>query len=94
MAVTTEHCHAVKMTETGRIVGKARWAEKQIFRALHVLEALAPVDPVGSAEPATVRWQFRGCTAAGCPEGLSERVRGKWVSIWDHRPEAMVEAAD
>ena len=65
------------------MVGKARWAEKQVFRVLHVLEA-----------PAPVRWQFQGCTAAGCPQGLSERVRGKWVSIWDHRPEAMVEAAD
>ena len=76
------------------MVGKARWAEKQIFRVLNVLEALATVDPVGSDAPAPVRWQFRGYTTTGCPQGRGERVRGKWVPIWDHRPEAMVEAAD
>ena len=92
--MATEHCHAVKITETGGIVGKARWAEKQLFRVPHILEAMAPVDPVGRDAPAPVRWQCRGCTTTGCPQERGECVRGKWIPIWDHRPEAMVEAAD
>lgn len=54
---------------------------------LHVLEAMAPVDPVGSADssgdapPPDVPRDAANASAANGP-------------IWDHRPEAMVEAAD